>query len=86
MNRDLHFLLLKYIGLTFFMYDNPGYYGLNSKRTEIHKRIEKYFIRKKDDLKYVLHNLSRYMQPKDIIWAINNVDKFRREKNIKNDN
>jgi len=69
----------QYKGLVEFMSDNPGMYTLDNQRTELHKELEKHFEGKEAELKEVLHNLERDMQPSDLTWAVNNIDKFRED-------
>lgn len=67
----------EYKGLTEIMSEHPGMYGLDSKRAELHKEIEKYFPGKEEDLKTVLHNLPVDFSFKDLCWAVKDIVKFR---------
>jgi len=77
MNAHLEDLIFTYKGLIETMSKYPGMYGLDAKRSELHKQIEAYFVGREDTLKEVLHNLDVGMQPKDVVWAVNNIEKFR---------
>jgi len=79
MDNHLEDLFWTYKGLIETMSSMPGMYGLDNKRSSLHKEIESYFVGREDLLKEVLHNLSTDMQPKDIVWAINNIERFRKE-------
>lgn len=79
MNSHLEDLLWTYKGLIETMISMPGMYGLDEKRSKIHKEIEAYFVEREEILKEVLHNLEVDMQPTDIIWAVNNIEKFRND-------
>lgn len=65
------------MGLIETMMLMPSMYGLDNKRSELHREIEAYFTGREELLKEVLHNLKVDMQPKDVIWAVNNIEKFR---------
>ena len=68
-----------YKGLIEFTEKNAGYYGMEEKRSELHRQMEKYFEGREHMLKEVLHNLTIDMQASDVIWAINNIEKFRQD-------
>lgn len=79
MDEQLEDLLWTYMGLIETMSSGPALYGLDDKRSKLHKEIEVYFQGKEEVLKEVLHNLKNDMHPKDIVWAVNNIEKFRND-------
>jgi len=79
MNKRLEDLIFTYKGLIETMSKYPGMYGLDAKRSELHCQIETYFVGREEVLKEVLHNLEIGMQPKDVVWAVNNIGEFRED-------
>lgn len=72
-------LYWNYKGIIETMEEMPGMYGLDQRRTDLHKQMEALYPDKRDELKEVLHNLQIDMQPSDVLWAINNIEKFRQD-------
>jgi len=72
-------LFWTYKGLIETMESMPGMYGLDNKRTDLHKEMETFFPGRETQLKEVLHNIETGMQPADVLWAVNNIEEFRED-------
>ena len=68
----------EYKGLTEFMGTTPGVYSLDSRRTELHKKLEKCFEGREKELAIVLHDLPLDFMPEDLCWAVSDIKDFRR--------
>lgn len=75
-NRET--IYFRYKGVIEFMSEYPGMYGLDTKRADLHKELEKFFPGKEENLQYVLHHLPLNFLLRDVVWATEDLEKFKR--------